>query len=210
MYNRRRAYTLTQKSGWLTRRRRGLLAGEVLVAQTAVVGAEGDGAHRLGVGRLVADLVAAARGSSTTVLLSRPTPLISTSTTSPDVERPAVRRRPGEHDVAREQRDVAAEVGEQVVDAEVHLADLALLHDLAVDVRAQRRSRGRRRRATMPGPIGQKPSWPLTRSIEPASVSRKSWRPTSLAEAKPARWSHTSAGATLRIGAPTTAASSPS
>ena len=58
------------------------LAGEVLVAQAAVVGAEGNGAHRLGVGRLVADLVAAA-GISTTVLVSRPTPVISTSTTSP-------------------------------------------------------------------------------------------------------------------------------
>ena len=33
---------------------------------------------------------------------------------------------------------------------------------------------------TSPGPTGHSVSLPFTRSIEPASVSRKSWRPKSL------------------------------
>ena len=45
---------------------------------------------------------------------------------------------------------------------------------------------------TNPGPSGQKPSCPFTRSIEPESVSRKSCRPASFAGQNPARWSHTS------------------
>ena len=69
-----------------------------------------------------------------------------------------------------------------------------LLHLRAVDVRPERRLADVDA-AHEPGPIGQKPSWPFTRSIEPASVSRKSCAPTSLAQAKPARWSHTSLGA---------------
>ena len=48
-----------------------------------------------------------------------------------------------------------------------------------------------------------------TRSIEPASVSRMSCSPTSLATAKPARCSHTSCGRTLRVGRPITAAADP-
>ena len=63
---------------------------------------------------------------------------------------------------------------------------------------------------TMPGPIGQNPSIPLTRSMEPASVPRKSCAPTSLAGEKPARRSQTSVGETFLIGRPTTAAISPS
>ena len=35
--------------------------------------------------------------------------------------------------------------------------------------------------STIAGPSGQKPSWPLTRSIEPRSMWRKSWTPKSLA-----------------------------
>ena len=35
------------------------------------------------------------------------------------------------------------------------------------------------------GPIGQNPSWPFTRSIEPRSAWRKSWTPKSFAGAKP-------------------------
>ena len=63
---------------------------------------------------------------------------------------------------------------------------------------------------TIPGPTGQNPSMPFTRVIPPASVSRKSWSPTSLAGAKPAMWSHTSAMATFFIVRPTIAAISPS
>ena len=56
-----------------------------------------------------------------------------------ELHRAGVGRGAGEDDVARQQRDVAAEVGEDVVDREGHLGERALLHDLAVDVGAQRR-----------------------------------------------------------------------
>ena len=77
-------------------------------------------------------------GHSAIVFVNRPTPVTSTSTTSPMFHRPRVGRRAGEDDVARQQRDVATQVGEDVVDGERHVADRILLDDLAIDVGAQR------------------------------------------------------------------------
>ncbi len=71
-----------------------------------------------------------------------------------ELHRPRVGRRPGEDDVAGQQRDVAAQVGEDVVDPERHVRHRVLLHDLAVEVGPQ----GLLRTSTpdtMPGPTGQ-------------------------------------------------------
>ena len=78
--------------------------------------------------------------------VSRPSPVISTSTTSPGAHRPRVRRRPGEDDVARLERDQPAQVGELVRDREEQVVGGRLLDDLAVQVRAQRVRRSGRTR----------------------------------------------------------------
>ena len=76
---------------------------------------------------------------------------------------------PVEHDVAGLERDQPAQVGELVGDPEQQVARVRLLHDLAVEVRAQREVLGvELGRRTSSGPSGRKPSWPLTRSIDAA------------------------------------------
>ncbi len=64
--------------------------------------------------------------------------------------------------------------------------------------------------STSPGPIGQRVSAPFTRSIDPASVSRKSCKPKSLAIVYPAMNGPTSLYATFRQVRPITIATSPS
>ena len=63
---------------------------------------------------------------------------------------------------------------------------------------------------TRPGPSGQSVSEPFTRSIEPASVSRKSWSPKSFPIVYPAMYSPASSGPTWRHSRPMTMAISPS
>jgi hypothetical protein len=63
---------------------------------------------------------------------------------------------------------------------------------------------------TSPGPSGAIVSEPLTRSIDPASVSRKSCRPKSLPIVYPAMYSPTRAAGTPRQVRPITMATSPS
>ncbi len=60
------------------------------------------------------------------------------------------------------------------------------------------------------GPIGQNPSWPFTRSIEPRSAWRKSWTPKSFAGAKPSTYEIASSTDTCFIRLPTITAISPS
>ena len=98
---------------------------------------------------------------------------------------PRVRRRPGEEHVAGLERDQPREVGEHVRERPEQLARVPLLDDLAVHVRPEARgpSGSTSAASTSSGPIGQNPSWPFTRSIEPRSAWRKSWTPKSFAGA---------------------------
>ena len=64
--------------------------------------------------------------------------------------------------------------------------------------------------STRPGPSGQSVSEPFTRSIEPASVSRKSWRPKSFAIVKPRMNDPASWGSMCLARRPITIAISPS
>ena len=99
------------------------------------------------------------------------------------LDRARVRRRAGEQDVAGLERDQPRDVGDLVGEREEQVgAGVALLDLLAVDEGAH----GQVGRVDVGGvdqlgPSGQKPSWPLTRSIEPRSMWRKSWTPKSLA-----------------------------
>ena len=99
------------------------------------------------------------------------------------LHRPRVRGRAREDHVAGLERDQPAEVGELVGDGEEEVVGRRLLHDLAVEVGAEREARSGRTASagTSSGPSGRKPSWPLTRSIAPRSAWRKSCMPTSLA-----------------------------
>ena len=63
---------------------------------------------------------------------------------------------------------------------------------------------------TSPGPSGAIVSEPLTRSIDPASVSRKSCSPKSLAMVYPAMYSPACDRGTFRQVRPITIATSPS
>ena len=186
------------------------VGGSLVLLEDPVVGAEGDAEARLRDRGGEAAPVRRAPATSTTMLTRRPTPSTSTSTVSPGKTGrechgvPVSTTSPGRRVMWRVRSAKSSSIPQTI-------SETARLLDL---LRRSRTSAAIDRRMSTPltsaGPMGQKPSCPLTRSIEPASVSRKSCAPTSLAQAKPARWSHTSSARTRRIVRPTTAAISPS
>ena len=127
------------------------------------------------------------------------------------LHRAAVGRRAREDDIAGLERDQPAEVGELVAVVPDDVVLVAALDDLAVQVRLGcSRRRVTTRPGTTAGPIGRKPSWPLTRSIDPRSAWRKSCRPASLAGRSRRRSRARRRAATPCMRVPTTTASSPS
>ena len=117
--------------------RSGGLSGPVPGGQP--IAAQRHPGHGVAVGRLVPDLVGG--GGAFGHRVGEPPQAVDLDLDHvARLHRARVGRRSGEHDVAGQEGHVAAEVGQQVVDGEVHLGQRTLLHDLAVAQRPQRRA----------------------------------------------------------------------